>query len=304
VALAGGAAVSYVAVSDASSHGASSPISAVQTIVSDINGSDLAGLLDDLAPAERDAIATPLLNDIGELKRINVLQPNADPKNVTAVKTSIKALVFAPTVPVNDHEQIVQLTGGTVTIAGDASKIPFTKDFVNALFPHGLPTGTSSTSTVDIAQAVQANGGEPIRVAAEKVGGRWYPSLFYTIADNAAHSSGLGTPTAGDYVAANGAASAGDAVKQIINALLQGNIARAIQLLSPEELAVVHDYAGLIMRAPGSSYSPSSVHLDSLQVSATAASRRRCLASPPTGSAALRSSSRSPTSSPRSAEDP
>ncbi|MCU1655525.1 MAG: proline-rich proteoglycan 2 [Pseudonocardiales bacterium] len=266
VALAGGGVATYVAVSNSNSHhGAASPKAAVQAIVDDINKSDLVGVLDDLAPGERDAIATPLLNDIKELKRIRVLRPDADPTKVAAVKTSIKNLAFDADVTVNDHVQIIQLTGGTVSLNTDASKIPFTSGFVKTLFPSGAPTA-SRTSTVDIADAVRSNNGKPIRIATEKVGGRWYPSIFYTIADYAAVGSGAVGPTTADYVPAKGAASPVDAVKQLVNALVSGDIARAIELLSPDEMAAVHDYAGLIVKSAGSSYPAANVHIDDLQL--------------------------------------
>lgn len=263
--LAAGGIATAIAVSDTNTHGAGSPRAAIQQIVDDINASDLAGVLDDLAPAERTAVADPVLKAVGELKRIHVLQATADPKKVDAVHTSIAHLTFAPNIQVNDHVQIVQITGGTVSIAADLSKIPFTKDLVNALFPNGQPTGSAS-STLDIASAVQSNDGKPFRFAAQKVGGRWYPSLFYTIADNATVDSGLGSPTAADRIPAVGANSPSDAVKQLADALLGGNLTRAIQLAAPDELAALHDYGGLVLRAVGSTYKAAPVHIDDLQL--------------------------------------
>lgn len=269
--LAVGGIATAIAVSDTSKHGAGSPQAAIQQIVDDINASDFAGVLDDLSPAERTAVADPVLKAVGELKRIHVLQPNADARKVDAVHASITHLTFAPDVPVNDHVRIVQLTGGTVSIAADISKIPFTKDLVNALFPNGQPTVSGATG-VDIASAVQRNGGKPFRLAAQKVDGRWYPSLFYTIADNAATDSGLGEPTAADRIPAVGADSPNAAVKELVDALLGGNITRAIQLAAPDELAALHDYGGLVLQAVGSTYKAAPVHLDDLQLTPTTSS--------------------------------
>lgn len=269
IAVVGGGVATYVAVSDSTQQGAASPDAAVQRIVDDINKSDLLGVLNDLAPNERDAVAKPLLADVAQLKRVHVVAPNADLSHLTAVQSAITNLAFAATVPVNDHVQIVQLTGGTVRLHADASKLPFTDEFVKALFPGGLPAqATSGVTTTDIAAAVRGRGGKPIRVAAQKVGGRWYPSLFYTVADNAAADGGLGTPGPADYVAAKGASSPVDAVKQLVQALLGGDVRGAIELLSPDELGAVHDYAGLILKQAGS-YPAAPVHVDNLQLSAT-----------------------------------
>jgi hypothetical protein len=243
----------------------------VQNIVDDINNSDLVGALDDLPANERDTLSAAFLDDIDQLKRLKVLQSQADPKHVDAVQASIKDLKFGNPVTVNDHVQIAQLTGGTVSVSADLSKVPFTAEFLKTLFPHGVPPGQSTTGG-NIADAVRSNGGKAIRIATQKVDGRWYPSLFYTVADNAAVSGGAGAPTAADYVPAKGASSPADAVKQLVNALLAGDSTRAIELLSPTELAAVHDYAGLIVKnGAGSPAAP--VHIDDLQLTTTPVAR-------------------------------
>jgi hypothetical protein len=268
VALAGGGVATYVAVSDSNSHhGAATPKEAVQGIVEDINNSDLVGFLDDLAPGERRALM-PFLDDIKELKRNHVLQDSADPHNVAAVKTSIKGLKFAGDATINDHVQVVQLTGGIVDFSADFSKIPFTDEFAKAVFPHGVPSGNNQ-ALVDIADVVRDDG-KPVRIATQKVDGRWYPSLFYTMADSGARDSGQGVPTAVDYVAPKGASSAEGAVKTLVTSLLEGDVTGAIEVLSPDELAVLHDYAGVIMKSTGRSYPVAPVSLDELKLDASA----------------------------------
>jgi hypothetical protein len=263
VALAAGGVTTYIAMSDSNSNGASSPRDAVQSIVTDLNKSDLVGVLDDLAPGERAALANPVLEEIKQLKRLKVLQPNADPNNVSGVKFQVQGLTFADkTVPINDRVQIVQLTGGTLDVSADAAKIPFTRDFLDAAFPHGLPTGSNQTQHIDIAQVVRDNNNHAIRIAAQKSGGKWYPSVFYTIADNAA---GNDVPTTADAIPARGGSSPQDAVTKMVNALIQGDYTGAITLLSPDELAVMHDYGGLLLRGAGSG-GPSDVTVPDLQL--------------------------------------
>jgi hypothetical protein len=263
VALAAGGVTTYIAMSDTNSNGASSPRDAVQSIVSDLNKSDLVGVLDDLAPGERDALANPVLEEIKQLKRLKVLQPSADPNNVSGVKFQVQGLTFADkTVTINNRVQIVQVTGGTLDVSADAAKIPFTHDFIDAAFPHGLPTGSNQTQHIDIAQAVRDNNnGKPIRIATQKVGGKWYPSIFYTIADSAA---GNEVPTAADAIPATGGSSPQDVAKKMINALVENDYTGSIKLLSPDELAVMHDYGALLVRGAGGG--PSDVTLKDLQV--------------------------------------
>ncbi len=255
VLLAGGGAATYVTLSDTSSGGgAGSPRAAVQTIVDDINSSDLVGMLDALAPAERTSIADPLIKDFDELKRIKILSPDADLGHVSGVGVHVTNLEYGPTVVINDHVQIVQLTGGTVHASGTASRLPLAREFVQQAFPHGLPAG-SSTQTVDIADGVKQLG-HPIRIATEKVGGHWYPSVLYTIADTAATQAHLPPPSASDAVPAVGASSPEDAVRTMVRALIAGNVPEAIQVLAPDELAVMHDYGGMITQSVDSYRAP------------------------------------------------
>ena len=256
VALAAGGVATYVAMSDTNSNGASSPRDAVQTIVSDLNKSDLVGVLDDLAPGERDALVNPVLEDIKQLKRLQVLKPNADPNNVSGVKFNAQGLTFADqTVTINDRVQIVQLTGGTLDVSSDAAKIPFTRDFLDAAFPHGLPTASNQTQHIDIAQAVRDNNNQPIRIATQKSGGKWYPSIFYTIADGAA---GHEVPTAADAVPAVGGSSPQDVVTKMVNALAQSDYTTAIKLLSPMSSPSCTTTAACSCVAPAAAVLPAS----------------------------------------------
>ena len=218
---------------------------AVKSLVADLNSSDLIGLLDDLPPGERDAISKPVQQTVEQLKRNDVLRPDANLNKVGGVQVKASNLTFASeTIPVNDHVRIVQLTGGTITLNADLAKAPFTSDFLHAAFPGGA--GSRTAESVDIGQEVKKRG-KPIRIATQKVDGGWYPSLLYTIADNAVTSSGLQAPSAADRVPANGAGSPDAAVEGVITAALNGDLRRVGELLSPDELAVIHDYGKLIL---------------------------------------------------------
>jgi hypothetical protein len=247
VVVIGGGVATYAAVSSSSGSGGSdNPKAAVQSLVSDLNKSDLIGVLDDLPPSERDAISKPFQQAVDSLKRNDVLRSDADLSNVSGVTVKTSNLTYADkTISINDHVQIVQLTGGHIALNADATKAPFTSDFLRAVAPDGLASATASTS-LDISDVVQETG-RPVRIATQKSGDKWYPSLLYTIADNAATSSGLQAPSAADRIPATGAPSADEAARAIITDLVQGDVEQAIGLLSPDELAVMHDYGKLIV---------------------------------------------------------
>jgi hypothetical protein len=278
LALVAGGVATYVAVSDSSNeNGASSPEAAIRNIVSDINKSDLIGVLNDLVPGERKAIAAPFADLVKELKRTKVLQPGADPATITGLQVQVKQLKFSgTTIRLTDRVQVVELTGGTLDLSADLKRVPLTAEFLKAVFPHGTPQNVSDSQHVDIADEVAAMG-KPVRIAAQQVGGSWYPSLFYTVAYQAA---GETAPSPADAIPARGAASAEDAVKQFVEALLAGDLNRAIGLVSPGELSAVHDYGKKLLDATGS-YPPVKVHLDDLTLTTTdiAGGRRATLSS-------------------------
>ena len=103
------------------------------------------------------------------------------------------------------------------------------------------PNGHASRSTRTCA-------GKDIRIAAEKVGGRWYASLFYTAADCAAAPQ---VPSAADAVPAVGATHREGAVEKMVRACWPATSAPALALISPDELGAVHDYGGMILEGRG-----------------------------------------------------
>jgi hypothetical protein len=235
VALVGGGAITYVALSDSSDSGAASPKEAVQKVVTDLENSDFVGVLDDLAPGERDALANPIREDVQQLKDLHVLNDKADPSNVAGITFRAHDLSYAAKpIVVNDHVQIVQLTGGTVDITGDTAKLPFSDQFRSAAHVRDK----TSTQHLNIAS------GGPVRIATVKVDGRWYPSIFYTAADSAA---GHRLPSRADSIPALGSASAEDAVRDELDALLAGDVRTALAHVSPSELGAVHDYGGMLL---------------------------------------------------------
>ncbi|WP_375477292.1 hypothetical protein [uncultured Jatrophihabitans sp.] len=269
VVVIGGGVATYAAVSSSSAGGgAASPQRAVTGLLADLGNADLAGALNDLAPSERVAISKPLLSTFDSLKRNDVLKPDANLGHVSGLTFKASDVTFAgKTITINDHVQIVELTGGTLTIGAAAARLPLTADFERAIHaPATSATSAAQTTTIDIAKQVKQSG-KPIRIAAQKSGGGWYPSVLYTIADNAATEAGLQAPAPADRIPNLGASSPDDAVRSAITALLHGDVERAIELTSPDELGVLHDYGKLVVEH--GRYKPANVQLKDLQLADT-----------------------------------
>ena len=250
VALLAGAAVWFFAFRDTTStaSGQATPDQAVSALFDTLSDSDPIGLADRLDPAEA-ALFTDLSGDlIAELQRLEVLSSAASVDSMTGTQITVAGLTYGNTIAINDRVSVVELTGGTVTVQSDPANIPLTDTFKQQ-FAAELSSAQPQSETLDIADAVASNDGQPIRIATVDRGGDWYVSLFYTIADNVVQQSGVGNPTEADRIDAVGAASAEDAVRQMYAAAIEGRLEDVIALLPPGEMSVLHDYGRLLLRS-------------------------------------------------------
>jgi hypothetical protein len=231
VVLGAGGAISYVAFAAGDHGGASSPDAAIQHVVDDLQNRDLVGLLDDLAPGERDALSGAVDQDVSSLKRLGVLSSGADPSSVSGWHFAARNLTYGKTITVNDHVQIVQITGGSIDTGGNVAQLPLTQRFLQL------------TKAPDRAENNHVVIDHPVRLAAEKVDGGWYASLFYTAADSMAHQR---IPTADDAIPSVGADSPSAAVDRLIESAFSGDLRPAFEVISPDEMGALHDYGGLV----------------------------------------------------------
>lgn len=227
--------------------GQSTPEQSVTALFSTLSNSDPIGLADQLDPAEA-ALFTDLNTDIiTELKRLEVLKSDASVDTLTGTKITVKDLGFAgaPEV-INDHLQIVKLNTGTITVESDAANLPLSDSFKQT-FGSQLDQVQPQSRTVNIADEVAKNKGEPFRVATVQRDGKWYVSFFYSIADNATHKAGLPNPTAADAIAPQGSGSPEEAVNTLIDAASKGDLKTVIAVTPPDEMGALHDYGQLIL---------------------------------------------------------
>lgn len=232
-----------------SNGGADTPVAAVTAMMTAVSAQDPIGVADQLDPSEA-ALAKDLSGDVlGQLKRLQVMTPDANSDKMTGSAVSVAGLTYDSTPEqINDHLAIVKLTGGTVTVTTDPAKLPFTDKVKRVLGASG--TQQSTTTTIDLAEQVRKKG--PFRIATVKTAGRWYPSILYTAADAATRAAGLGNPTPADVIAPDGAASPEAAMEKIVGAITQQNLTELIAVTPPGEMRSLHDYGRLLVRASGS----------------------------------------------------
>jgi hypothetical protein len=241
--------------SEAGSGGEDNPTQAATNLVNSLSQGDVLGVLESLTPAESSLLVDFNAKTTKRLQELNVYDKDADPNKLHGAAVEAKNLKYdeGNAEKVNDHLTITKLVGGTVTFHADVSELPLTDDFMEAAFPDGV-NSEPTNETVDIAKAVKDNGGEPIRIATVKVDDKWYPSLFYTIADYGLAAAGKEWPA--KSIPNNGAGSADEAVKELVQASINGDVERVIELLPPDEMGALHDAGPALLDElgdPGSS---------------------------------------------------
>jgi hypothetical protein len=229
---AGGLAVAARSGSD----GSATPQAAVQKLLASAEQSDMVGVMDSLAPGERQLMLKPMLDTITELKRLEILAKKADPTKVDALVMTFTDEKFVE-VPVNDRIKTVKMTAGTMTVKGDASKIPFGKLIEDLAGPDSLPKDVT-TDTTDM---------DGTQITTVKVDGGWHVSLLYSIAEQARIGQDAEAPSAANAVTAKGSDSPEAAVKDMVNALADLNARKVISLLPPDEYGVLQDYGYLFL---------------------------------------------------------
>ena len=221
VAIVAGGSIYWFGIRDTKTAGGqASPQNAANAMLVSLSQKDPIGVADQLDPAEASLFSDLNGEFLTELKRLEILQPSASATSLTGSKITVTGLTYGATDQISDHEQVVTLTGGTVTVTSDPSQLPITDKIKNVA---GTALAAApETKTYKIADEVKKLG-HPIRIATVNRDGKWYPSLFYTAADYWAQSEKIGNPTTADYIAPAGGSSPEDAMNQLLSAATSGD---------------------------------------------------------------------------------
>ena len=237
VAVLGGAAfaVSQLAGSSAS------PEDAVEKMFKAAADEDFLGVLEALPPSERDVLKGPVEDIVRELKRLDILSDDADLGNLAGVDLKIDDLELSSQT-IRDGLAEVRIDRGRLTSSADPAKLPlggFVRDTAGDELGEARPTGPEE-------QDLRSEGADEILVAV-KEDGRWYFSIWYTVAELARRDSDAPLPDLAQRVKANGADSAEGAVDAFLRATVRLDLRRMMELLPPDEARALHDYAPLFL---------------------------------------------------------
>lgn len=212
-----------------------SPEDPVRAMFEAAERGDLLGVLEQLEPGERDALRQPIMDMADELDRLEVLQ-DPDLGGISGIDIQVDDLELSSR-RVTDDIARVTITDGTGRVHVDVAELPLGR-FVRDLL------GDANDEVNDSSESLASKDADDF-VATVRRGGKWYVSIGYSIAEQA--RDGRPFDQMGPAVTARGADTPDGAVRELIEAGAGLDVRRVIELLPPDELGALQDYAGLFL---------------------------------------------------------
>jgi hypothetical protein len=217
--------------------GADSPEAAVQAMFDAVGDEDVLGVMDTLLPGEQRSLQQPLEDIVAELRRLEILSEEADLGAVPGVDLEFRDLTFE-TEEVADGVAVVELTGGTVEGAANLAELPIGDLLLDLGFDGEQPTGEEgATESIE----------EGLRLATVEEDGRWYVSLWFSIAEAARASAGAPPPDPAAAIEATGSESPEQVVDDLLAAAGRLDLTAMLAMLPPGEARALHEYAPLFV---------------------------------------------------------
>lgn len=239
--VAGGGFFAWNAFSDTG--GADTPEEAVQAMYEALATEDFVTLAEMIEPTERRTLVAPSLELAAEMQRLGLLADTDDPDDpVPGFEVEFTGLEVTSEMVTDDIAR-VRFDSGVSTASVDSADLPWGPvilDRLSADEVHELFSFTDSS-----AQAV-GGGDDGDAVAVVRRDGRWYVSLWYSVAE-------LGRTEAGEAFPSErgpqpvGSETPGEAVRAMMDAIATFDAEGVISTMDPEETAALYDYAPLFL---------------------------------------------------------
>lgn len=228
----------YLAINaGASDGGADSPEAAVEGVFDALADEDLIGAATYVEPLERETMVEAGFDVVEELVRLDVFSDELDLASVPGFDFEFADLEVTAT-EVRPGLAHVFLTGGEAFASIDGSQFPL---------------GSLITDRVDADTfSIQESTSGPIRatetpIVAVERDGRWYLSLWYSVAENARMALDQPIPEPAGVPVPVGGATPEEAIEAMVAATFELDLATMIGMLDPEEAAALYDYAPLFL---------------------------------------------------------
>ncbi len=216
--------------------GAPDPERAVTGFLEAVDAGDLLGVVELVEPAERDSLGSALVDVVGELQRLEILDPDLDLGAVDGVGLSFGE-VGTRAEPVTDDIVTVVVSGGGLTARLVADRPP-----LGPLVVDRLPPDVRGEEFVS-----ESGPGVEFGLTTVRRDGRWYVSGLYTLAELARREAGAPPPDPARRLVARGAPDPGTAVRGLVDDLVAADPRGVLARLAPDEAAVLYDYAGVYL---------------------------------------------------------
>ncbi|HWL43264.1 MAG TPA: hypothetical protein VNQ73_10000 [Ilumatobacter sp.] len=223
--------------------GASSPEDAAAALFAAIENEDLVTLAELLHPGERRTLAQPAFEIVDELVRLEVLDASIDLASLNGIDIVIEGLEYRldAVAGADDLREII-VERGTIRSSANGAELPIGPTLRERFGDEIDELDTTETNEID--QAATAGYG-PILVEHD---GRWYFSIWYSVAEAARRDFGDdAVPALSELPAAIGADSPEAAIDALIDVASDLDLARIIGMLDPVEGAALYRYAPLFL---------------------------------------------------------
>ncbi len=218
--------------------GAATPNELGTQLLTAIENEDVLGMIDVLSPGERDVFRDPMIDLVSELTRLEVLSPEADLANIEGVDIELEfESVTVRSTNVADIVNVDMRSEATSTVDGQA--FPIGELITDNLDPADVTEirGTVEQSTEEL----------DFSLTAVEEDGRWYFSLFHTLAEQLRSELDPPPDIPFEGLAPNGGESPEAAVDAMLDRIEALDLAGMIQLLNPGEAAALQRYAPLFL---------------------------------------------------------
>ncbi len=208
------------------------------SLLTAIENEDVLGVVDVLSPGERDVFRDPLVDLVSELTRLGVLSDDADLARILGVDVDLaNESVVATSTNVPDITNIDLRADATVTF--DGAELPI-GDLITDNVPADMlieMRGTRLTQTDEL----------DVRLTAIEEDGRWYFSVFHSIAELARSELAPSSLIPVEGIGADGSETPGAAFDNLLDQVEGLDLTGMLRSLNPGEAAALQRYSPLFL---------------------------------------------------------
>ncbi|MCP4085279.1 MAG: hypothetical protein GY745_09565 [Actinomycetia bacterium] len=219
--------------------GASSGTDAVQQMLDAVADEDFIAAAELVAPAERRSIINPSFEIVGELARLEILDPDLDLSSLPGVDFEFTDVTLS-TELLGPGVEMVYIDTGRATVRTTPDELPVGPVVDDLMAEFGGDLGAPT-------QQSEAMGSATDGIVVIAVDGRWYVSMAYSAAEAIRRQAGAPLPTFDQGPEPVGGEDPEAALRGVIEAGIELDLEAMIAMLPPDEYAALYDYSPLFL---------------------------------------------------------